>query len=531
MRLLPLLLLSVLGAWADHARAERINHEGRILGEIPPPLTGPLLFNTQEADAVLAGLQILPRDNAWNERIDNRPLLTNSAAMISQIISDLASDRRTLRPFYEMNYVLVPDSQPAPPIAFVDYPDESDLDGGTAPNGLYPIPDNLPVETWPRGTSTLTLQQWQQDVNGTGGDRHSIIVKPGAGSIWETWQTLRAGTAWQASNGAKFPLNSNALRPAGWTSADAAGLSMFSGLVRYDECARGMVEHAIRLVVRRTRRTYIYPATHFASTLTGANYPAMGQRLRLKANFTIPETWTIHEKAVCKALKKYGAIVADNGGFFSISVAPDDRFPGTAFDHLSTIGISNFEVIETTGPSEGPRAPGAPGANAGADQFIPWGASTTLAGSVTDPDAPQTPLSVQWSKYDGPGAVTFANATAAQTTASFGLPGRYTLMLKADDGIHTPAYDAVIVQAGFQHEILRSGNNIIVRFPSLLGRQYRVERATAIATTAWAILADYVPGTGNPVQIMDSNALAAGQRFYRVTVLPGAAAAPRRVRR
>jgi hypothetical protein len=220
-------------------------------------------------------------------------------------------------------------------------------------------------------------------------------------------------------------------------------------------------------------------------------------------------------------LKKYGAIVADNGGFFSISVAPDDRFPATAFDHLSTIGISNFEVIETTGPSEGPRAPGAPGANAGADQFIPWGASATLAGSVTDPDAPQTPLSVQWSKYDGPGTVTFANATAAQATASFSLPGRYTLMLKADDGIHTPAYDAVIVHAGFQHEILRSGNNIIVRFPSLLGRQYRVERATAVTSTAWGILADYVPGTGNPVQITDSNALAAGQRVLSSHRSPG----------
>jgi hypothetical protein len=114
---------------------------------------------------------ILPRDNAWNERIDKQPLLTNSAAMISQIISDLASDRRTLRPFYEMNYVLVPDAQPAKPIQFVDYPDESDLDGGAPPNGLYPIPDNLPVETWPRGTGALTLQQWQQDVNGAGGDR------------------------------------------------------------------------------------------------------------------------------------------------------------------------------------------------------------------------------------------------------------------------------------------------------------------------------------------------------------------------
>jgi hypothetical protein len=163
-----------------------------------------------------------------------------------------------------------------------------------------------------------------------------------------------------------------------------------------------------------------------------------------------------------------------------ISVAPDDRFPTTGFDHLSTIGIGNFEVIETTGPSEGPRAPGAPGANAGPDQFIPWGTSAILAGTITDTDAPQTPVTIQWSKYDGPGTVTFANASAAQTTASFSLPGRYTLKLTADDGIHSPAYDAVVVQAGFQHEVLRSGNDIIVRFPSLLAHQYRVERASAI---------------------------------------------------
>ncbi len=523
MRILPLLLFGTLAAVLTPGRAERINHEGRILGDEPPPLTAPLLFNTPESDAIISALQILPRDNAWNERIDTRPLLSNSAAMMTQISSDLANNRQRLYPFYEMNYVLVPDSQPTRQIQFLDYPDESDLDGGTDPYGLYPIPDNMPVESWPRETGSLTLQQWQQDVNGTGGDRHSIIIKPAAGWIWETWQTLRVGSAWRASNGAKFPLNTNALRPPGWTSADAAGLSMFSGLVRYDECARGMVEHAIRLIVRRTRRAYIYPATHYASTLTGANYPAMGQRLRLKASFVIPENWTIYEKAVCRALKKYGAIVADNGGFFSISVSPDDRFPSNAFSNFSSLGISNFEVVETTDPAEGPRSPGTPIANAGSDHFIPWGASANLGGAVTDPDAPQTPVTVQWSKYDGPGDVTFGNTSAAQTTASFSLPGKYTLILKVDDGIHTPAYDAVVVQAGFQHEILRSGNDILIRFPTIIGQRYRVDRASTVDTTTWITLANNIAGTGNPVQVTHISGLTAGQQFYRVTVLPPAA--------
>src|SRR5205085_3447184 len=124
-------------------KAERINQEGRILGP-SPSVTSAILFNTAQADAVVSALQIFPVTNAWNEDISRRPLLANSAAMIAQIKADLSSSRQTLRPFYEMNYVLVPDNQPRVTIPFLDYPDESDLDGGTFPNGLYPIPSNMP---------------------------------------------------------------------------------------------------------------------------------------------------------------------------------------------------------------------------------------------------------------------------------------------------------------------------------------------------------------------------------------------------
>jgi hypothetical protein len=436
--LLVLLFLTSL------ARAERINQEGRILGPAPV-VTAPLLFNTPAADAIVAAMQIMPRDNPWNEDISRRPILANSDAMIAQIKTDLGT-RQTLQPFYEMNYVLVPDTQPRVTIAFLDYPDESDLDGGAFPNGSYPIPSNQPIETWPRGTGNLTLQQWQMDVNNAGGDRHGIMVAPGGGSVWETWQMKLTQNGWQASNGAKFDLNSNGLRPAGWTSGDAAGLSMFVPTVRYDECERGMVEHALRLVVKRTRREYIYPATHFASSIsaTSTNYPAMGQRLRLKAGFVIPAGWTIEEKAVLLALKKYGAIVADNGNFFSVSVAPDNRFSSNAFSHLSTIDINNFEVIETTGPNEGPRSAGAPAVNAGEDQFLEWPANNiSLSGSVNDPSGRAT---VTWKLYSGPAGVSFANANQASTTATLNAPGNYTFLLSADDGIHTVAYDAVVVR-------------------------------------------------------------------------------------
>ena len=425
------------------AQSERINQEGRILGP-PPIVASPTLFNTPQADAIVSAMQIFPVTNPWNEDISRRPVLSNSAAMIAQIKADLSSSRQTLRPFYEMNYVVVPDNQPRVTIAFVDYPDESDLDGGVFPNGNYPIPSNMPIETWPRYTGTLTLQQWQMDTTNIGGDRHGIIVAPGAGSIWETWQMKLTTSGWQASNGAKFDLNSNALRSAGWTSGDAAGLPMFPALVRYDECERGIVEHALRLCVPHTRREYIYPANHSASSIpaTSTNYPAMGQRFRLKTSFVIPGTWTIEEKAVCYALKKYGALVADNsGGFFSISVCPDDRFSSTAFNNLSTIDVNNFEVIQTTGPSEGPRSPGEPTVNAGADQTIS-GLNTTLAGTIVDPSGSATIL---WKLYAGPAAVAIANPNVAGTTVTFSQPGTYTFELSADDRVHAVAYDAVVV--------------------------------------------------------------------------------------
>ncbi len=407
-------------------------------------MTTPILFNTAQADAIISAMQIFPVTNPWNEDISRRPLLANSAAMITQLKSDLSSSRQTLRPFYEMNYVLVPDNQTRVTIQFVDYPDESDLDGGTFPNGSYPIPSNMPIETWPRETGTLTLQQWQMDVTNIGGDRHGIMVAPGVGAIWETWQMKLTTSGWQASNGAKFDLNSNALRPAGWTSGDAAGLPTFPALVRYDECERGAVEHAVRLCVPKTRKEYIYPANHSASSIpaTSTQYPAMGQRFRLKANFVVPGTWTVEEKAVCYALKKYGAIVADNsGGFFSISVCPDDRFSSNAFDNLSTIDVSNFEVIQTTGLTEGPRSPGAPTVNAGADQNID-GLSATLNGTVVDPGGTATIL---WKLYSGPASVNIASANAAVTNVGFTQPGSYTFELSADDGIHAVAYDATIV--------------------------------------------------------------------------------------
>ena len=478
-------LASLVFFWLSvlHLPAERINQEGRILGDLPA-VTNAILFNTTNADAVVSAMQIFPVTNPWNECISNRPVLSNSAAMIAQINSDVGSSHRRLELFQEMNFVLVPDNQPPVPFDFMDYPDESDLNGGTYPYGIYPIPTNMPIEEWPTGTGTQTLAQWQ--TNADGSDRHSIIVQPGAGLSWETWMAVLAGTNWQAANGAIFNLNSNGLRPDGWTSGDAAGFPMFPALVRYDECERGMVEHACRLVVVHTSSEHIYPATHTITGYTGANYPAMGQRLRLKANYVIPANWTKEEKSLLLGLKKYGAMVADlSSSFFSISITPDNRWPSNAFADIASagLGITNFEVIQSTGPNEGPRSAGAPVANAGPDQTVASGQMAQLAGFVNFSNSPPV---IRWKVYAGSGTVTFGNAALTNTTATFSIPGTYTLELSADDSIHAVAYDAVVITVSnfISVSIVLTGTNVNISWVGGVA-PYVVQQTGTLPASSW----------------------------------------------
>jgi hypothetical protein len=474
-----ILLLSTLAA-----TAERINQEGRILGTLPA-VTNSILFNTNDADAIVSAMQVFPVTNPWNEDISKRPLLANSDAMITQINSDVGANTK-LKLFQEMNFVLVPDNQQLISNKFITYPGDSDFNGGISPYGLYPTPTNMPIEEWPTGTGSQTLVQWQ--ANNNGDDRHSIIVQPGAGKIYETWKALRNATKWQAANGAIFDLNTNGLRPDGYTSGDAAGFPMFPALVRYDECERGMVEHACRLVVVHSRQEHIYPARHDAGSVadTDTNYPAMGQRLRLKASFVIPATWTKEEKALALGLKKYGAMVSDNSSsFFSISITPDDRW-ANVFTHLtgsSAIAITNFEVIQSTGPNEGPRSPGAPTVNAGADQAASLAGGAQLQGVV---NSTSNSLAIQWKLYSGPGTVTFANASLTNTTATFNTPGVYTLMLSADDTMHAVAYDAVIitVTSGLAINVTPNGTNVALSWTGG-SPPYVLQQAYVFPANSW----------------------------------------------
>jgi hypothetical protein len=303
-----------------------------------PPITQPVLFNTPEADKIMAALQLYPTDNPWNEDISQRPLLKNSAAMVAGI-----GAAKKLAYNLDMGFILVPADQKRVDVKIVMYPQESD-------KGPFPVPDNAPIENWPLdGRSLAAAQAGKEDA-----DRHVIVLDPVNRMLYEFYQGRKTPAGWECSCAATFDLKSNKLRPDGWTSADAAGLPILPAVIRYDEVERGIVEHAMRFTVRNTRRAYVYPATHFASRKTDPNMPRMGERFRLRADFDVTG-FSPHVQAILKGLKKYGMFVADNGGDWRLSVAPDKRIKG--LDELGRVKGSDFEVIEPSGPKEGPRAP------------------------------------------------------------------------------------------------------------------------------------------------------------------------------
>ena len=236
----------------------------------------------------------------------------------------------------------------------------------------------------------------------------------------------------------------------------------------------------------------------------------MGQRLRLKAGFVIPTNWTKEEKALALGLKKYGAMVADlSSSFFSISITPDDRWPANAFNDIAGAGlaITNFEVVQSTGPNEGPRSLGAPLAIAGPDQTISFGQAAQLAAMVLFSN---TPPAIRWNVYFGPGTVTFGDATQTNTTAVFSAPGSYTLELSANDGVHAVAYDAVVINVinGITVSIAPAGTNVNV---SWLGgtAPYVVQRSETWPATLWS---DLVTTSLNSTNLPITNTAA----FFRV---------------
>jgi hypothetical protein len=299
-------------------------------------ITRPVMFNTPEADKILVALQVFPPDNPFNEDISKLPVHPDSKKMIARIGAD-----KRLAFNLDMSFILVPPNQKKVPLKFLRYPDESD-------KGPFPIPDNAPIEDWPLDGRDLADTQRREER----GDRHVLVVDPVNRMLYEFYQGRKREAGWEAACASAFDLKSNKLRPAGWTSADAAGLPIFPAVIRFDECERGMVGHAMRFTVRQTRLAYVYPATHYASKLTDPALPRMGERFRLRQDFD-EAGFSPHVRAILKGLKKYGMFVADNGGDWRLSVAPDRRLKG--LDELRRLKGSDFEVVQTTGPDEGPR--------------------------------------------------------------------------------------------------------------------------------------------------------------------------------
>lgn len=222
-------------------------------------------------------------------------------------------------------YVVVSGTQSPAPINYTAFGNQSDP-------GPYPVPPNAPIEGGPNSS----------------GDRHVLVIDRDNWKLYELYRAfpLNGGVTWNAESGAIFDLNSNALRPAGWTSADAAGLPIFPGLVRYDEVfEQGEIKHALRFTVRFSRRGYVHPARHFASTNTSPNLPPMGMRVRLRASFDI-SGYSPRMQVILRALKKYGMMVADNGSNWYISGAPDPRWNDGELATLSNVKGSDFEVVQ-----------------------------------------------------------------------------------------------------------------------------------------------------------------------------------------
>jgi len=270
-----------------------------------------------------------PADNVWRADVSGLPVHPNSDAFVASIGADATMHPDFGSGLWEgapigIPVTTVPAGQAKVAVRF-EYADESD-------RGPYPIPKNARIEGGPDAS----------------GDRHVILYDRAGCRVYELFSAYPDGEGWRAGSGAIFDLRSNALRRAGWTSADASGLSVFAGLVRYDEVASGRIGHAIRITVPRTRTGYTWPATHSASDRTDADLPQLGQRLRLKASVatnSLPK----QARVVAEAMQRYGVIVADHGSAWYISGAPDERWDNDALRALKGLTGSDFEVVDMSG--------------------------------------------------------------------------------------------------------------------------------------------------------------------------------------
>jgi hypothetical protein len=272
---------------------------------------------------------VFPASSPWNQRVDRLPVTPDSDRIVSSIGLDDSLKADFGSGLWEGGPIGIPitvvrGSQAKTRVSF-DYADESD-------RGPYPIPANVAIEGG----------------RGSDGDRHALIVDRDRCKLYELFALYPTGSGgWKAGSGAIWDLRSNKLRPAGWTSADAAGLPILPGLARYEEVARGRIDHALRFTASSTRRAYVWPARHFASDQTGPALPPMGLRVRLKSSYPIAG-FPPQARVVLRALKEYGMILADNGSDWYVTGAPHPKWSNDQLHALNRVPGSAFEVVDAS---------------------------------------------------------------------------------------------------------------------------------------------------------------------------------------
>jgi hypothetical protein len=295
---------------------------------LPLGLLLPLLYGAGAASALPGtACPAFPADNVWHADVSALPVHPRSAAWVAsaggatkKLHPDFGPSGDPNVP-YGIPFQVVPSSHAKVNVAF-DYADESDA-------GPYPLGPDTPIE----GGA------------GSGGDMHTVVVDTGTCRLYETWYTQHQTSGWTAGSGATWDLRSNALRPNGWTSADAAGLPILPGLLRLDEVRAGHVDHAIRFTVGRTDRTYLWPARHQAGAANDANLPPMGARFRLKKSYATSGL-RADTQVVLAAMKTYGLLLADNGSDWFFQGDAQDAWPTALLDQLKAVPASAFEAID-----------------------------------------------------------------------------------------------------------------------------------------------------------------------------------------
>jgi hypothetical protein len=280
----------------------------------------------------VGGCPVFPATNPWNQRVDKLPVAANSGQLIASMGTTTGVHADFGGGLYDGSYIGIPyvvvhgKQTPKSRVTF-EYADESD-------KGPYPIPKNVPVEGYPRHADQ--------------GDRHVLIVDRDSCRLYELGGMSKSNGHWSGWAGAIWNLRSNAVRPAGWTSADAAGLPILPGLARWDgDASTGVIRHALRFTAEHTRRAYIYPARHYASSSTDPSLPPMGLRVRLKASVDISKL-PPQARIVAQAMKTYGLILADNGSNWYVTGAPSPKWSNDQLHALGGLTGADFEVVDTS---------------------------------------------------------------------------------------------------------------------------------------------------------------------------------------